>query len=355
MLMVGTTLPAGVLFFSDKITTLQQYMTQFGCPLDLYILMTTMELPDIIVHCLPAGVLIGTMLVLFRMMADLEITAMVTSGVSLVRIFQPFLLVGFAVALFAAFVNELVVPKSLIMSQKMAVLAANRMDLPSSRGTNDFKTLKKDNQGQVKEVYLIASRTGRTLKNACLFKLPDENGGMKLVYAPKGVFKGASWYLFDGHEYDLAENGESGFRNSNFSKMHISPPDLSEFDPETRGLKPSEMNTMQLLEKFAEARRKNEKLPYEYHFNLNYNFAMPMSCVFLVIASFPVALIGRRRQKTAMGLVYAGFLIVSYFAMEQVAWSLSQNGYINVTLAVWLPGLLIATIGGIFIWFASRK
>lgn len=42
-------------------------MKDLGCPFNLYDLMTTMQLPDIIVHCLPAGVLIATILVLYRM------------------------------------------------------------------------------------------------------------------------------------------------------------------------------------------------------------------------------------------------------------------------------------------------
>ncbi|HMO19576.1 MAG TPA: hypothetical protein PKC98_01260 [Candidatus Melainabacteria bacterium] len=64
---MGTTLPAGLLFFTDKIKDLQSYMKDSGCPFDLYGLMTTMQLPDIIVHCLPTGVLIATILVLYRM------------------------------------------------------------------------------------------------------------------------------------------------------------------------------------------------------------------------------------------------------------------------------------------------
>lgn len=355
MLMIGTTLPAGILFFSDKIRLLQKYMSQFGCPLDLYILMTTMQLPDIIVHCLPAGVLIGTMLVLYRMMADSEIICLQTSGVSLFRIFQPFLIIGFCVGLFAFMVNELVVPRSLKLSTKLAILAASRVDLPRSRGINDFKAVKKDDKGKVREVYLIASREGNKLKNACLLRFPEDFNGVKLVYAPTGVFKRASWYLFNGHEYDLNQDETESIRNSYFQKMLINPPDFSKLDPDKREPLASEMNTLELISFIQKKKAQGEKASIEHYLNLNYNLASPMSCVFLVIATFPIALIGRRRRKTAIGLAYAGSLIVIYFTIDQITWSLAKNNLIDPILAVWAPGVTIAGMGMILMAWVMKN
>lgn len=353
MLMVGTTLPAGLLFFTDKIKELQQYISKFGCPFDLYVLMTTMQVPDIIVHCLPAGVLIATVLVLHRMMSDTEIIGLQTGGVSQARILQPFLVIALSVGVFSFLVNEFVVPRSLRMSSKLALLASSRVDLPDSGGGSSFTGKKGDGKGGVSELFLIPERKGNKLINACIFKFADE--GIKLVYAPSGVFKGAAWYLFNGHEYNLSGGDKSSYLNKNFQKMQINPPDYSKLNPDNRELLPHEMNTSELVAKMIELKKLGKKISQEYYFNLNYNFAAPMSCVFLVIAAFPIALVGRRRRKTAISLVYSGFLLVFYFGLEQVFWAVAKFGLMDTTLAVWTPGLIIASMGAFLIWWNTNR
>lgn len=358
MLLVGTTLPAGLLFFTDKIKDLQSYMKDFGCPFDLYILMTTMQLPDIIVHCLPAGVLIATILVLYRMMSDSEIVALQSSGVSLLRIFQPFLVLGITVGLFSFLVNELVVPRSLKMSTKLALLAASRGDLPEAQGVHDFKGMRKDENGNVSEVYLVGSRKGNNLTNTLLFKF-DQEKNVKLLYAPEGLFKGAGWLLFNGHEYDLSAVNSKGLPsiiNTNFSKMAISPPDLmAKFDPDKREPEPSEMNTVQLIDKIVSLKKQGKEVPVEHQLNLNYNLASPLTCLFIVIAAFPIGLLGRRRHKTAIGLSYGGFLLFFYFTFEQITWALARNGFLSPTVAVWTPGIVIAASGLALTLWLSKK
>lgn len=355
MLMVGTTLPAGLLFFTDKLKSLQSYIKDFGCPLDLFILINTLQLPDIVVHCLPAGVLIATILVLFRMMSDSEIIALQSNGVSILRIFQPFLVIGLAVGIFSFVVNEAVVPRSLKLSARLALLAAARMELPEAQGVNDFKGVRKDREGNVKEVYLIASRKGNDLTNAMLFKFGKENT-LKLIYAPKGSFKGHAWLLFNGHEYDLTNyEDRRSITNTNFTKMAINPPSFAEFDPNRREPLPSEMNTLQILKKIDQFKKQGKPAPIEHQLNLHYNLASPLACLFIVLAAFPIGLIGRRRHKTAIGLIYGGFLIVFYFTFEQVTWAMARNGLIPPLVAVWSPGLFIAGIGASIIYLLNRK
>lgn len=355
MLMVGTTLPAGLLFFTDKLKNLQTYIKDFGCPLDLFILINTLQLPDIIVHCLPAGVLIATILVLFRMMSDSEIIGLQASGVSIARIFQPFMVIGLSVGIFSFVVNEAVVPRSLKMSARLALLAAARMELPEAQGVNDFKGVRKDANGKAKEVYMIASRKGNELTNAMLLKFGKENT-CKLIYAPRGTFKGHAWLLFNGHEYDLTNyEDRRSITNTNFTKMAINPPSFAEFDPNRREALPSEMNTLQILAKMDEMKKAGKVIPIEHQLNLHYNLASPLSCLFIVLAAFPIGLIGRRRHKTAIGLIYGGFLIVFYFTFEQITWAMARNGFIPVLLAVWSPGLLIASMGAGIIYLFNKK
>ena len=74
-------------------------------PLGIFLEFTALLIPGLMPYVLPIGILIGVLLVLGRMSAQNEITAMKSAGMSLWRITAPIVAVGLMASLAAVFVN----------------------------------------------------------------------------------------------------------------------------------------------------------------------------------------------------------------------------------------------------------
>ena len=85
---------------------------KYGFSLSSTLQLFVYKLPAIISITLPMAVLLATILVIGRLSSDLEILALRSAGVSLIRILIPILSVGLVVSLVNIIFNEIVVPRS---------------------------------------------------------------------------------------------------------------------------------------------------------------------------------------------------------------------------------------------------
>lgn len=353
MLMIGTTIPAGLLLFTDEVKTLMQYIRDFGCPIDIFLIMVILQLPEIIVRCLPAGVLIGTMLVLHRMLRDYELVALQTSGVSTTRIFLPFIIIALFASAISFAINDLVVPDCLKSSMNLTLVAAARRDIPTSHGIKDFKGLQYGEDGKLKTIFLVHSRQGTKLTNTVLFDVRDPKN-IRITLAPEGEFKNDSWYLRKGHIYNLVENIEQAKQNTYFQEMVIRPPDRGKFLPENRDPFPFELSSTQLMKRIDMLKSQNKEVSAELYLELYRKYADPLACLLITFAAFPVTLLGRRRR-TVAGIAYGGVLLVSFFTLRSASAALSTNGLLAPLIAAWLPGLSLIISGSVMFYLAGRR
>ncbi|MGD9684117.1 MAG: LptF/LptG family permease [Candidatus Obscuribacterales bacterium] len=353
MLLIGTTLPAGLLLFTDEVKKMLSYVKDFGCPVDLFFLMTALQLPEIIVRCLPAGVLIGTMMVLHRMLADSELTALQTSGVSTNRIFLPFIVIAVSCAGVSFAINEFVAPDCLKSSLKLTVVAASRHDLPQLYGINDFTSAVKDDDGSVNKIYMIHSRHGSEFEMATIFDIADRRN-VQITWAPTGYYKNQSWYLFDGNAYTLPEDPEHSVSSSHFKRMLITPPDIGRFLPENREPFPFELSSSRLRQHIEKLRASGKPVPPETWTDYYRKFIDPLACLVITFAAFPITLIGRRRR-TVAGVAYGGALLVSYFSIRSASGALATNNLLPPLLAALLPCLALVALGAIMYSIANRR
>lgn len=350
MLVVGTMIPAGICLYTQEFQSLMTYIKELGCPLDLLAIMTTLQLPEIIVRCLPGGVLLGTILVFYQFSHSFEIVALRTSGVSLARILQPFLVVGMCCACFSFFLNDFVVPQSAKLSSRLALVALAHRDLPNVTGVNTYVGFEYNSKGLADKIVVVASRVGRQLNNTVL--LDFSNGKyIKMIWAPTGLYKGAGWHLFNGHIYEIF-NKSKGYNNLRFEKIIISPPKQDQFDPMKREALPSEMSAGTLRAKIKKMQDSGEKVPANTWFRYYRRFSDPLSCVFVIIGAFPIIISGRRRISFA-GLLYGGLVILAYFFGFDIIAGFVEHDRMNPLLAAWLPGVSIACLGGVLMFIAG--
>ncbi len=139
-------------------------------------------IPFVISYALPMGVLTGVLLVLGRISADSEVTAMRASGLSPLRIARPVLIVGVLGAIATFFVNFQSMPWArVVYDVKLTeAIRANplRFIVPN--------TFIRDFPGFV--VY-VGSKEGDVLRDFWLYELDRENRAQRIVHAEEASLR----------------------------------------------------------------------------------------------------------------------------------------------------------------------
>ena len=136
--------------------------------------------PYAITYALPMGVLCGVLLVLGRMSAESEVTAMRAAGLSLTRIARPIYILAALGSLLALAINLEYMPRSRTLYQQ-ELLNAVRTDpmklLVPRTFIRDFSRM----------VVYVGAREGDVLKDVWLWQLDREQRVIRFVTAESGV------------------------------------------------------------------------------------------------------------------------------------------------------------------------
>ncbi|MCA9801231.1 MAG: LptF/LptG family permease [Cyanobacteria bacterium HKST-UBA02] len=102
--------------------------------------------------------------------------------------------------------------------------------------------------------------------------------------------------------------------------------------------------TSQMRQELDEHERAGRPVPLELLLQYYRRFSHPISCVLLLLAAAPVALLRSRRSRST-AIVYGGVLVVVYFVLQQVSLSLAINDRLSPIVGAWLPSGLLCLLG----------
>lgn len=320
-------------------------------------------LPFVWVFALPMGLLTATLLVFGRFSADQELTAARASGISLVSLISPILLLSLFCCLLSAWFNMDLGPRSRVayvgLRYKLQASLAN-LQLPEGQLINlstnyTFYTEKNDN-GKLTEVMLYSPDRNTTLTAPRgQIELDTTNGQLTLD-------------LFDVHILTVPTNGAAV--STSFTELPISVNILKNGTP-TPGY--NDMTFWQLQDKLHELEQSlpktqptNEtKMTFDEMRKLPQNLIEQVRVVMhrqlaISFGSFGFALIGIslgirvHRRETNIGVAIAVVLALIYFSFMTIAWQLSLHPEFYPHLIVWIPNFLFQAIGAFLLWRANR-
>jgi lipopolysaccharide export system permease protein len=113
--------------------------------------------------------------------------------------------------------------------------------------------------------------------------------------------------------------------------------------------RPQAMTTARLWS-FATSAQIGVRPTYFYETWLQKRVALPVSSILMILLAAPVALsFGRRDKGVASGMAIGFGLGFLYFITEGLVQSLGESGAVPPFFAAWLPALLFASIGGLWL------
>ncbi len=332
-------------------------------------------IPFFWVYALPMGLLTATLLVFGRFSADQELTAARASGISLLSLISPVLLLSLFCCGLSAWINLDLGPRSRVAFKELTYRAqadVAQLKLPERQFIHDFP-------GYI--VYVDKSRRGE-LQDIMVFVLQHETNVTTTIRAPQGryrvdaqnkqltldllntqtvqinpdgssiirSFKGWSSYIYkfpssDNRAYhaslsDMTFLQLQGELDDMERKLSL-PPDLVGTASDTRLGQTDEVEKQR-----ADA---TEPIRAEMHRQVAFSFA----CFSFTLIGIPLGIRVHRRE-TNVGVAIALILVLVYYAFIMLGESLSARPEFAPHLIFWLPNFIFQAVGAVLLWRANR-
>jgi lipopolysaccharide export system permease protein len=353
-----------VLLLGNALKDILRLLIDGHAPLSIVAEAIVLLIPFVWVFALPMGLLTATLLVFGRFSADQELTAARASGISLISLIMPILLISIFCCVLSAWFSMDLGPRSRVeyLGLKTELLAnlAN-VELPEGRfvniSTNYIVYTEKNHNGKMDNVVVISV---------------DHN---MYVEAPHGdvTFDTTNQQymlnLFQARMVMTPTNGQNNIMSfskcsvpvslNNLKKQgSISPNDMTFVELQDRLSQlqeriPQIVSTNQTQATLDAARELPENLVEQFRVVMQRQLALAFAPFGFALVGIPLGLRVYRRE-TNFGVVVALVLVVIYYGFVILAQQLSSRPECYPHLIVWVPDLIFQAAGAILLWRANR-
>ena len=321
--------------------------------------------PFAAVYALPMGFITATLLVFGRFSADQELTAARASGVSLLSLVTPVLLLSLFCCGVSAWFNMDIGPRSRMAYKNLLLQAGTELAVAQ---------LPEDRVIPISTNYLFYAEKNRggNLETVRVFWLQRNT----VIYAPRGhVSLNATNHiltvsLFDAVSTTVLENGDAVV--STVSEYPIVA-DLSAATNKTVTASISDMTFGQLQKELrmreqflgslpantnsaAQWRvqiKETEKMVERVLVEMNRQVAFSFACFGFALVGIPLGIRVHRRE-TNIGVAIALLLVLVYYSFNILGESLAARPEFAPHLIFWLPNFIFQAVGAVLLWRANR-
>lgn len=305
--------------------------------ISLYFLCKTAE---IIFQTTPMAVLMGTILAIGTLAKNNEITAMRSSGVSLLQIGKPLLATAAVASLLLLFLQEFITP---IANEKMNYIESTVLE---KKGHNAF--FRKDNIWHRDENLILQAKVFNpdtsTLKGITIWEIGKGVRPISRTDAASATPVQGGWQLSDVTRRHFSESGEVDSINSEtlFTRLDLVAADLKVVakSAEDMGFTALRRYCMTISENGYDATR--------YQTLLHSKISLPFAALVMAFLGIPFSLRDGRSGGIGVGIVFSIVIGFSYFIINSLLLSLGEAGALHPLIAAWTANIIFAGAG---LWF----
>jgi lipopolysaccharide export system permease protein len=326
-------------------------------------------IPFVWVFALPMGMLTATLLIFGRFSADQELTAVRASGISLLSLVSPILLLSLALCGLSAEVNMEIGPRcrvAYVQLLKRLQLELSSVLLPEGRFIKEFPGF----------LFYVGKNRNKSLEDVKVYKLEGDTNVAYVATAPRGRVEFDApnnriiLQLFDGKT--VMSDGAVGTGDATI-QLPFNPGPKTEWKP-----KIDDMTFLQLwdqlrdLEKLnmassplprmtreqsqalkQELQKERRDLTSRVRFQIHRQVAFSFACFGFTLVGIPLGIRVHRRE-TNIGIALALMLVAIYYSFVLVGQSLDSRPEWAPQLIVWLPNFVFQAVGAVLLWRANR-
>jgi len=304
------------------------------------------------------------LLIFGRFSADQELTAVRASGVSLLSLITPVLMLSLALCALSALVNLEVAPrcrvayKTLIDSLRGQFLNAQ---LPEGRVVKDFPGyifyIGKNRRGNLQDVIVFDEAKNLTLKaprGRLDIDIPNRQMNLHL-YDAKGLTGGNP--LFLGEPILpiplTSEKSSQGPKISDMTFLQLRD-ELRDLEHRMNVSEPlRNLSAEQLQTRKDEWRKHRKDLTSVVRVQIHQQVAFSFACFGFTLVGIPLGIRVHRRE-TNIGIAMALMLVAIYYSFIVLGKALDTRPEFAPHLIVWLPNFIFQAFGAVLLWRANR-
>lgn len=320
-------------------------------------------IPFVWVFALPMGMLTATLLVFGRFSADHELTAARASGISLLSLITPVLLLSLLCCALSAWFSMYLGPLSRVeyvnLRNDLLVHLANAQ-LPEGRfidiSTNYTFYAEKNDHGKLENV-IIQSHQPNLMMEAPRGDLEFHSTNLMLnLYQVRMILMETNdqsaissvgkWPI--SVPLDLAKKASSrpSISDMTFWQLQDELHELQQQLPQT-------ISTNQTTATLSDVRKMPQNLIEQVRVNMQRQIAFSFASFAFTLVGIPLAIRVHRRE-TNTGIALALVLAIVYFSFIILAQNLSLRPEFFPHLIVWAPNFIFQTVGAFLLWRANR-
>ena len=334
---------------------LSDHMEDFfdkGIPTGQIIKYYIYNIPVIVSQAAPFATLLALLYCLGNLSRNNEIIAMRASGIALMRIVRPYLIVGFVLYIFVLGISEFFVPVSKKLAAKIVPISSSVQEALGEKGSFDaftFYNSSADREWIVKELDLESN----FLKHIKItqFTHSKDHRVTKIVEAEEAEYiEGYGWWFYNATTIQFSPDGEA-YPADKFRKKHIkhfreTPTDIASMQYTT----PEMMSFSEIL--FC---RKHLNHTSDFYKKLkmesNRRIATPLACFVFVLLAAPFGIF-HTRAGMIKGVITSIVLCLVYYLIAALFISLGEKGanspqlaFYFPIIAAWLPNIAFTGLG----------
>ena len=301
--------------------------------------------PFVMVFALPMGMLTATLLVFGRFSADNELTAARASGLSLLSLISPVILLSIALSILCGIFNLEVAPRCRIAYKDLIYhlgLANPSALISENRFIEDFPG----------HVLFITKKSGTNIEDVIIYKLDQAGKVDERLRAQHGSFdidqtnRQINVVLTSVQGYDFVHARPISFEELPIS-LDLRPPSERNAKPDLSDMTFAQLRTeIRTLEKLG-----IDPTPATVH--LHRQMAFSFACFGFTLVGIPLGIRAHRRETTA-GIAFALVLVAVYYSFIILGQALRTHPEWGPQLIVWFPNILFQATGMVLLWRANR-
>ena len=291
-------------------------------------------LPIMFIQVAPFACLLSTLYTFGRLNHNNEIIAMRSSGLSIFQITKTVIIFGFLVSLFAFWVNDRLVPKSLAMTQNIReqkLWEASKKEKQKKQETLDNLCM----YGLRNRLFFINKfhPTTNSMEGVVILEHDERQNLTRKIVANKGIYDDGLWKFQNSITYNFDKNGQI-IDAPQYLEEEIMPIPETPHDFISQRQRLDLMTIAQLEDYIWKLSRSGAtSVIRKLKVILYQRYTSPFTNLIIILLGIPFSLMMRRRATglSSIGVsILVGFL---YYILEAVGMALGMGGALPPLLA----------------------
>jgi lipopolysaccharide export system permease protein len=311
-----------------------------GAPTSAIALYFLCKIPEIVSQTTPMAVLMGTILAISSLAKYSEITALRSSGASLVMIGRPLLATAGIVSLLLLIMQEFIAPAA---SEKMRYIDEIVVQKKSKSVFFRQNNIWHRNGNLIMQANLFTPENS-TLSGVTIWEISNGMNPVSRIEAVTATHVSGGWLLHNVTYRHFIGDGEVETKKEaeRFSGINLMPADLKVV------AKSAEDMGFTALRHYCKTIQDNGYDATSYRTLMHAKISLPFAALIMAFLGIPFSLRDGRSGGIGVGIVISIVIGFSYFVINALLLSLGQQGALPPIIAAWTSNLLFA---GAVLWF----